>query len=232
MYQLYYAPDNASLIVRMVLEALEAEYSTVLVDRSQQEQQSEAYRLLNPNGLIPVCVIDDQPIYETGAIVLALAERHRRLVPAINDSKRAVFFKWLFFISNTVHTDLRQMFYPEKYAADTAAAQAAHRALTLGRFEHSLGVLENHCREHAAPFVMGEVMSVIDIYLSVCLRWAQLYPKDAPCLDSLDAFPALRRICAAVAERDSTARACAAEGIAAPFFEKPRYAQPPEGSAT
>ena len=57
MYQLYYAPDNASLIVRMVLEDLEAEYSTVLVDRSKAEQQSEAYLTLNPNGLIPVCAV-------------------------------------------------------------------------------------------------------------------------------------------------------------------------------
>ncbi len=231
MYLLYYAPDNASLIVRFVLEELEAQYKTVLVDRSQRAEQSEAYRQLNPNGLIPVCVIDGQPIYETGAIVLSLAERHRRLAPAVNDEKRAVFFKWLFFLSNTVHTDLRQLFYPDKYAGSDPHAKALHRELAAARFEHSLRVLENHCQEHAAPFFMGEAISVVDFYLCACLRWAQLYPVGAPGLVSLDAYPALRKIGAAVSARESVAKACAAEGIAAPFFDAPKYADPPEGSA-
>jgi len=53
MYELCYAPDNASLIVRLTLEEMGAPYRTRLIDRSKQEQRSAAYRDLNPRGLIP-----------------------------------------------------------------------------------------------------------------------------------------------------------------------------------
>ena len=71
---LYYAPDNASLIVRMLLEELELVYKTELVDRSAKEQQSERYLHLNPEGLIPVCIINGDPVFETAAILLSLAD--------------------------------------------------------------------------------------------------------------------------------------------------------------
>ena len=86
MYTLYFAPDNASLIVRIVLEELGVAYNTWLVDRPAREQDSEAYRKLNPNGLIPVCIIDGEPVFETAEIILSLADRHRALAPPVDDA--------------------------------------------------------------------------------------------------------------------------------------------------
>ena len=232
MYQLYYAPDNASLIVRMVLEDLEAEYSTVLVDRSKAEQQSEAYLTLNPNGLIPVCVIGEKPVFETGAILLSLAERHRELAPPLNDPDRAQFLKWLFFLSNSVHTDLRQLFYPEKYAGDGDQAARDHRQLAIARLRRGFAVFNDHCAAQEGEFVMDEEITVIDMYLAALLRWSQLYPRAQPCLESLRDFPALQALCTAVEARPGVQRACEAEGIALPYFESPHLAEPREGSAT
>jgi len=232
MYQLYYAPDNASLIVRMVLEELEAEYSTVLVDRSQNCQQSDEYLALNPNGLIPVCIIGGQPIYETGAILLSLAERHRELAPPLNDPERPQFLKWLFFLSNSLHTDLRQLFYPEKYAGSEAQALSTHRDLALARLLKGLAQLNDHCHSQDGVYVMDEEMTVIDIYLAGLLRWTQLYPRAEVCVESLQKYPALQALLAAVESRAGVQRACAAEGIEAPFFDGPQHAQPAEGSAT
>jgi len=66
----------------------------------------------------------------------------------------------------------------------------------------------------------------------VLLRWAQLYPRDAVCLPSLEFYPALGALCAAVEERSGVQRACAQEGISRPFFDLPTHAEPSEGSAT
>lgn len=232
MYQLYYAPDNASLIIRMALEELEAEYSTVLVDRSSAEQQSETYLALNPNGLIPVCVINEKPVYETGAILLSLAERHRELAPPLNDPDRAQFLKWLFFLSNSVHTDLRQLFYPDKYAGVSEQALRDHRQLAIARLLRGFAVLNDHCAVQDGVFVMDEEITVIDIYLATLLRWSQLYPRAQACLENLQEFPALEALCAAVEARPGVQRACTAEGISLPFFESPQLAEPREGSAT
>lgn len=54
MFTLHYAPDNASLIVRRVLEELGLPYRAALVDRRSVQQKSPAYLALNPQGLIPV----------------------------------------------------------------------------------------------------------------------------------------------------------------------------------
>ena len=232
MYQLFYAPDNASLIVRMVLEELDADYTTELVDRSKNMQQSDAYRALNPSGLIPVCVINQKPVFETAAIILALAEQHRELAPALNDTERPQFLKWLFYLSNSVHTDLRQLFYPAQYVGAESEAESIHRELALKRLLHGFAVLDKHCAEQEGDFVMDEEFTVVDIYLAVILRWAQLYPRDATCLPSLEFYPALKALCVAVEGRSGVQRACLQEGISQPFFDQPTQAKPSEGSAT
>ncbi|MCB2144531.1 MAG: glutathione S-transferase N-terminal domain-containing protein, partial [Rhodobacteraceae bacterium] len=67
MYVLHYAPDNASLIVRLVLTELNQPFETALVDRRVRAQDGAAYRALNPNGLIPALETPGGAIFETGA---------------------------------------------------------------------------------------------------------------------------------------------------------------------
>ena len=71
-YKLHYAPDNASLIIRIFLEEIEAKYTCNLIDRKQNSQKDPKYLALNPNGLIPVLETNYGPIFETAAILLFL----------------------------------------------------------------------------------------------------------------------------------------------------------------
>ena len=80
-YRLHYAPDNASLIIRLALEELGQPFETILIDRRGGALDTAAYRSLNPHGLIPVLETPDGPIFETGAILLWLADRHGALGP-------------------------------------------------------------------------------------------------------------------------------------------------------
>ncbi|WP_293576781.1 glutathione S-transferase N-terminal domain-containing protein [Phaeobacter sp.] len=126
-YCLHYAPDNASLVIRLALNEMGLPYRTALVDRRAGAQHSAAYRALNPAGLIPVLETPDGPIFETAAILLWLADRHPAagLFPTPDSPQRATALKWLFHLSNTVHADLRILFYPDKYIP-TEAVPAAH----------------------------------------------------------------------------------------------------------
>ena len=96
-YKLHYAPDNASLIIRIFLEEIEAKYTCNLIDRKQNSQKDPKYLALNPNGLIPVLETNDGPIFETAAILLWLADQHKCNFPEIENNKRAYGLKWLFF---------------------------------------------------------------------------------------------------------------------------------------
>lgn len=227
MYTLYFAPDNASLIVRIVLEELGVAYNTWLVDRAAREQDSEAYRKLNPNGLIPVCIIDGEPVFETAAIVLSLADRHGALAPPVDDPVRPMFLKWLFFLSNTVHSDLRLMFYPAQYVGPDSEAQAPLDRLTRERLRRHFALLEEHYEKQTGPYLLGETPTVVDIYLGLCLRWPQLYPTGDQGVFRQDECPALSRMASALQQRPTVARSFDAEGIPAPYLLGAQY---PDGS--
>lgn len=231
MIKLYYAPDNASLVVRIVLEELGVPYETRLVNRATREQEGEAYRRLNPNGLIPVCVIGGKPVAETGAILLALAERYGDLAPAQGDPLRPRFLQWLFFISNTLHADLRQLFYPAKFVGDDEAAMRVFHDMTRARVQRDFGLLDAEYADRRGPFLCGADPCIADVYAALCVRWAQLYPVGATERFDLSATTALGAMAEALETRPAVARACEAEGIAAPFFSVPTHANPPEGSA-
>ena len=105
-YVLHFAPDNASLIVRLALDHAGLPYQTRLVDRAARAQETAAYRALNPNGLIPTLETPHGVLFETGAILLWLADTHGGLGPAPDDPGRGNWLKWLFFVANTVHPAL------------------------------------------------------------------------------------------------------------------------------
>ena len=224
-YTLHYAPDNASLIVRLALDEMGLPYRTELVDRRTRQQDSAAYRRLNPAGLIPVLETPDGPLSETAAILLWLVDRHGALGPGVADAQRAGFLKWLFFTSNTLHADLRMIFYPETYAP---GAEAALHAGVTARMGRHYGLLDALCGQ--GTWFGGADLSVIDLYVVVTMRWAALYAPGGAWFDA-GAFPALAGLAARVEARESVARAAQAEGLGARPFTAPARPTPPEGSA-
>lgn len=223
---LHYAPDNASLIVRLALEELRLDYTASLVDRAQRAQEGEAYRRINPHGLIPALETPDGALFETGAILLWLADRHPgTLAPAPEASERADFLKWLLFISNTLHPALRMTFYPQKYCPGHEADLRRH---VQGEIAQHLTAVD---AEAQGPWFLGG-LTAIDLYLGPLLRWCALYPAGETAWFDLARTPALARICAGLEARKSAARADMAEGLGPTPFTAPRPAAPPEGSAT
>ncbi|WP_299690947.1 glutathione S-transferase family protein [uncultured Tateyamaria sp.] len=232
-YVLHYAPDNASIIVRMTLEELGVPYRTALVDRAAQAQASAAYRAINPAGLIPALETPEGTLFETAAILLWLTETHRAMAPQPGDADRAAFLKWLFFTSNTVHAHLRMLFYPAKYVGPDPDAQANLRAqitrhsapdMTLPK---GLDLLDRYIAdhpEHAAP-------SVLHYYIAAILRWCGIYPEGQTVWFDITRWPALHSMAEALETRAAVHAVQAAEGLGPTPFTAPRRPNPPEGIA-
>ncbi|MGO4907055.1 glutathione S-transferase family protein [Pseudorhodobacter sp. W20_MBD10_FR17] len=229
MYELHYAPDNASLILRLVMEAADLPYRAVLVDRSNRQQDSAAYRALNPTGLIPTLITPQGPISETAACLLWLSETHpeANLAPQAGQPMRAAYLKWLFFMSNTVHADLRQIFYPEQYVPVQAIAE--HARLMSARMIRHFTLLDSAAAQTPALFAAP---SVLGYYTATLMRWPMLYPKTAARWFKITNFPALHSMALALESLPATHRAADAEGLGPTPFTNPQYACPPEGSAT
>ena len=225
MLTLHFAPDNASLILRIALLELGQPFETVLVDRSVRAQDRADYRALNPTGLIPVLETPEGPLFETGAILLWLVDQFGQIGPQLGQPGRADFLKWLFFLSNTVHADLRQVFYPDQYVPQTA--KAAHHALITARLLRHFLVLDPVVAARPDLFGAGTALS---IYLLVLARWARLYPTENPAWLQLDTFPALARLAATCDGREAVRAAAQAEGIGPSPFVIPSPCHPTVGS--
>jgi glutathione S-transferase len=118
------------------LEALGFEYNTHFVNITEGEQKKPAFLAINPNGRIPAIVdrdLGDFPIFESGAIMIHLAEKAGRLLPT--DAKgRAMVMQWLMFQMGGVGPMMGQAnvffrYFPEKIPAAIDRYQNESRRL-------------------------------------------------------------------------------------------------------
>jgi len=225
MLRLHYAPDNASLVIRLALDEIGVPFETMLVDRSRAAQNSPAYRKLNPRGLIPVLETPHGPMFETAAILVWLADETGKLAPGPSDPGRPLFLSWMVAVSNGLQTDLSHLTHPERYGGN-ALAGAAHT-----RMRRMLDLLEALAGDGHSWFA-GASPSVFDLYVAVVLRWLALYPKGETSWFRLTDWPRLSALAARVEARPSVVRAQEVEGLGPTPFSEPTYPNPPEGSAT
>lgn len=231
IYTLHYAPNNASLIIRIALEYVGAPYTAVLVDRSVGAQSSAEYRTINPLGMIPALETEEGAIFETGAILLWLADRHGALFPKPYDPARGHALKWMFFISNALHAGLRQMFYPEKFIC--ADQIDALRDGLAQRICADFAQIDQVISDPDMHWLGGADLSLLDIYVCACLRWAQLYPKTyTKGWAQIHTYPNLLALAARVEKHPTLIKVQAAEGLGPTPFSAPIHPNPPEGSAT
>lgn len=227
-YVLYCAPDNASFIIRMALEEMGLPYDTRWVDRSQGEQSSPAFLGLNPQGLLPVLVSEDlhEPLFETGAILLWLAQKHRLLWPD-HSAETGSALKWLFFLSNTLHADLRALFYTHRYLPDARLIPSLREGLRTRVMAH-FTLLDQEMAGHG-PWLLGPSLTVCDLYAAMCARWARIYPLgDAMPIDAFASLPHVTALLARVEQRPAIRRVLALEGLNQPdsaCFSAPRVPQ-------
>ncbi|HWK83948.1 MAG TPA: glutathione S-transferase N-terminal domain-containing protein [Caldimonas sp.] len=99
MIDLYTSPTPNGWKASVTLEELGLPYTVRAIDLTKGEQKTEAYLRLNPNGRIPTIVDrgnDDFTVFESGAILMYLAEKTGRLMPA-DPKGRSLVVQWLMF---------------------------------------------------------------------------------------------------------------------------------------
>jgi GST-like protein len=121
MIDFYTFPTPNGHKVSCTLEALELPYNTHVVDISKGAQNAPDYLAINPNGRIPAIVDrgnDNFSVFESGAIMLYLAEKAGKLLPS--DVKgRSLVNQWLMFQMSGVGPMMGQAnvfhrYFPEK----------------------------------------------------------------------------------------------------------------------
>ncbi|WP_424939546.1 glutathione S-transferase family protein [Aliiroseovarius sp. S253] len=226
MLKLHYAPDNASLIIRLVLEELGEPYETVLVDRSSNAQQSPAYLKVNPMGTIPALETPHGVVFETAAILLWLVDRAGRMAPAVDSPDRGAFLSWMMVASNGLQMDLRQHFYAERF---TTGPVEDYRSIVAQRLRGHLDRYETLLGEGHA-WLGSEDPTALDYYVATPLRWFALYLQNESWFD-LSNWPHLKSLAKRIEARPAMQAAVDAEGLGATPLSHPSPANPPEGVA-
>ena len=179
MIDLYTAPTPNGHKASCTLEALELEYTTHFVNIGEGEQKLPEFLALNPNGRIPAIVdrdAGDFPIFESGAIMIYLAEKTGRLMPT--DAKgRSEVIQWLMFQMGGLGPMMGQAnvffrYFPEKIPAAIDRYQNEGRRL----FE----VLDTRLRDN--EWLAGDY-SIADI-ANWC--WVRTHKWSGISLDGLD----------------------------------------------
>jgi len=117
---LYTAPTPNGWKASIALEELALPYEVHIVNLLAGEQKDPEYLKLNPNGRIPTIVDRDEnfPVFESGAILIYLAEKTGRLLP--RDRKgRSLVLQWLMFQMGGIGPMMGQAnvfyrYFPEK----------------------------------------------------------------------------------------------------------------------
>ena len=217
-YRLHFVPDNASLIIRLALSELGVAFDTVEIDREGNAHKEAPYLALNPAGRIPALETPSGVMFETGAILLWLADTHSALFPKVSDPERGDALKWLFYVSNTLHANLNLRFYPIQF---TETETEALRTGAVANIRHSFTLL-NEVASQGHSWFNSDTPSILDLYVAATLRWAQIYPsKDYRQIVATD-YPHLAALGVRLETRASVANLIEVEGLGPTPFSDPQ----------
>ena len=184
--ELYFAPGACSFVPHVALEAVKAAtgqaFEPKLVKLHKGEHQTPEYLALNPNGQVPVLVVDGKPLIQIVAICDYLDRSYPKagLLPT-EPWARAQALSQLAWMNNTVHPTFTHVFRAVEFA-ESEAAQADVKKVAAARFRKHLERIQGWVAG-AKPYWHGERITCHDAYAFTLLRWggiAGIDPKSLP----------------------------------------------------
>jgi GST-like protein len=200
MIDLYFAATPNGLKAKLFLEEAQLPYRIVPVSLSKGEQLKPEFLAISPNNKIPA-IIDHAPVgggepvqlFESGAILLYLAEKIGRFIPQ-DVRGRAEVLQWLFWQMAGLGPMAGQIGHFNVYAPEKVPYAIDRYTRETSRL---YGVLDRRLADR--PFIAGE-FSIADI---ACYPW--IVPHEAHG-QNLAEFPHLRRWFESMATRPATVR--------------------------
>ena len=105
MLTLYFAPGSSSMAVHIALHEIGAPFESKPMSFKKNDMRSAEYLALNPEGKVPMLVVDGQPLTEVAAILFYLAKRYPEagLLPRDDIEADAQALSWMSFAASTLH---------------------------------------------------------------------------------------------------------------------------------
>lgn len=199
--KLYYSPGACSLSPHIVLREMGLTFELEKVDlQSKKTESGSDFRSVNPNGYVPLLVLDDgQVLTEGPAIVQYLADRapEARLAPEAGTMERYRLVEWLNFISTELHKAFAPLFNPK--------TPEEWKAIVNDLIAARLAYVEKKLDGQA--YLMGDNFTVADAYLFTVLSWGKWVGVD------IGRWPTLQSYTNRISSRPTVQAALRAEGL-------------------
>jgi len=174
MIELYYWPTPNGHKISIALEEMGLEYEVVAVNIGKGDQFNPDFLAFSPNNRMPAIIdhdgIDGQKttLFESGAILLYLAEKTGMLMPQEMQAKKAVY-EWLMWQMGGFGPMLGQAHHFNHYAPEKIEYAMNRYSQEANRL---YGVLDRQLAKN--PYVAGNEYSIADIAI---LPWTRTYQR-------------------------------------------------------
>jgi GSH-dependent disulfide-bond oxidoreductase len=204
MIELYYWPTPNGHKITMFLEETKLDYTIQPVDISAGDQFKPDFLRISPNNRMPA-IVDRKPsdggkpisVFESGAILLYLAEKTRALFPSDLRDRKTVL-EWVLWQVGGLGPMAGQNHHFVQYAPEKIPYAIERYVRETNRL---YGVLER--RLAGREFIVGDAYTIADI---AAYPWIVPWKRQQ---QDLDSFPNLRRWFNTVLKRPATQRAYA-----------------------
>lgn len=171
----YAAPQSSASPVACALRELAVPHERVDLNLAAGDQRKPEYLALNPNGKVPLLVIDGTPLFEAIAILQWLGDKYgveKGLWPAAGSPARLEALSWTtwsyvtfgYALSRLVHATSDRL---PKEMHNEAVAQASQAEL-----QGLLGLLD--ARVSQRPYLLGANFSLADLILASVINYGKL----------------------------------------------------------
>jgi GST-like protein len=196
--RLYTAATPNGRKISIALEELGLDYDMEWVHLDQEEQMTPEFLALNPNHKVPVLEDDGQVIWESGAILLHLGERHDPagiILP--NDPKtRMEAIQYAFFQTGGVGPNLGRLGAALRAEGEKNVEMIQIFAGEIKRLMAVIDRILSDGREYlAGPYSIGDIMHFpwLRIVQNIGAREVLDFPRVVAWLDRIGERPAVQR---------------------------------------
>ena len=193
MIDFYYWPTPNGWKVSIMLEECGLPYRVMPVNIGKGDQFKPEFLAISPNNRMPAIVDDEVSVFESGAILLHLAEKSGRFMPTDRRGRKETL-EWLFWQVGNLGPMAGQLSHFVNYAQGEHPYSHQRYA---NEYNRCLGVLER--RLEGREYILGEY-SIADM---ASFPWVLI---SRPLGQALDEFPNVARWREAIKQRPAVQR--------------------------
>ena len=201
MIKFYYNTAPNPTKVALFLEESGLPYELIPVDTRKGEQHTPAFRAINPNGKVPAIVDGDAVVFDSNAILLYLAEKTGKFLPASTPAARGELLSWLMFVGTGIGPYSGQAVHFSRHAPEKLPYVINRYAFEAKRH---YGILDARLAKHR--YMLGDTYTIVDMDV---WGWARLVPFILGDDAALTQMPNLKRLVDEINARPAAARALA-----------------------